>query len=549
MADIEIQNRIKLKKIKKIIKKNKINSKDVEFYGEMVAKIKNNNIFNKNNSKLILVTSINPTKFGEGKTTVSIGLSDALNALKKKSMVVLREPSLGPVFGIKGGATGGGYSQIAPMEDINLHFTGDFHAITSANNLIASIVDNSLYFDNPLNLNPDTICFYRCLDLNDRALRDIELNIDGKIKRKEKFNITAASELMSIMTLSKDIDDLKNRIGNILIGFSYEKKPIFFKEFGCVDAVALLLKNALKPNIVQTLRGNLAFVHLGPFANVSHGCNSIVATKSALNMTDYVVTEAGFGADLGAEKFLDFVSRVGDFAPNCVVLVITLKAVKLNGGANESDLNILNLKAIKQGLNIVKKHYENLIKIYNLNTVVALNRFASDNAEEIEYLKSELLADGVKVIECSPYEQDKNSCTQLAQTVIENCSELSKINYTYNLEDEVEEKLTKIATKVYGAKSVIYEDMAKEKLKLIKKLGFNKLPVVVAKTQYSLSGDSKKIGVCSGYDLTISDFEIYSGAGYVVAIAGKMLLMPGLSKTPNAINMKINNNGNISGLF
>ena len=549
MTDIEIEKQTKLKNLNKIIKKNKIDLKYVEFYGKYKAKIDANKINNKQKGKLILVTAINPTKFGEGKTTVSIGLVDAMNKLGKNTILAVREPSLGPVFGIKGGATGGGYSQIVPMEDINLHFNGDFHAISAANNLLTSMIDNSLYFGNPLNIDPKTINFHRCLDLNDRALRNVELNVEGKYKRYEKFNITAASEMMAIMTLSTDINDLKNRIDNILIAFSYSGDPIYARELNCTDAIAILLKEALKPNMVQTLRGNLALVHLGPFANISHGCNSIVATKTALKLADYAVTEAGFGADLGAEKFLDIISREGNFFPDCVVLVITLRAIKLNGGVNPEQVNNENLNAIKQGINIVKKHFENLTKIYNLRVVETINRFPNDSQKEIEYLKNELNKFNIKTVECNPYIKSESGCIELAQVVINQCNIKTQPKFLYNFEENIEDKLEKIVKNLYGAKNLIITEQAQNKLELFKKCGANTMPVVVAKTQYSLTDNPLKVGVYDNFDFTITDFELHSGAGYIVAVAGKMLLMPGLSKIPNAVNMKIDKNNNINGLF
>lgn len=546
MTDIEIQNKYKKKKISTVAKNFGIDKKDLLMYGDYRAKLLN--VKSGKNGNLILVTATNPTKFGEGKTTVSIGLSDAINMLGKKSILALREPSLGPVFGIKGGATGGGESQICPMDDINLHFNGDFHAITSANNLICSMIDNSLYFGNPLNINPDTINFHRCMDINDRALRNIELNIECKISRKEKFNITAASEIMGIMTMSKNIDDLKKRIGNILISFSYENKPIFARELHIEDACAILLKDVLYPNIVQTLNGNLALVHLGPFANISHGCNSLLATKYALKIGDCCVTEAGFGADLGAQKFLDFMCYEGGFSPSAVVLVTTLRSIKFNGGASEENIYEVSNRAVEKGAKIVLHHYQNLKNKYNQNVVVAINKFPKDDSGELQFLLDLLAKNNVEVSVCSPYDKGGKGCVELAQKVMQ-ISKNTKLNFAYNQDDDIEVKAEKIAKNIYGAKSLILSKTAKEKLKLIRKIGLNKLPIIIAKTQYSLSDDQTKIGVTGGFDFTISDFEINSGAGYIVAIAGKMLLMPGLSKTPNAVNMKIDNNKNIEGLF
>lgn len=547
MTDIEIERLYKKQPIVKVAKKFGINKKDLITYGDYSAKILRVDT-SKKDGNLILVTATNPTKFGEGKTTVSIGLSDALNMLGQKSVLALREPSLGPVFGIKGGATGGGFSQVVPMEDINLHFNGDFHAITSANNLLCSIIDNSIYFGNPLNIDMNKINFHRCLDINDRSLRNIELNVEGKYSRTEKFNITAASEIMSIMTLSKNIDELKQRLGNILIGFNKKNQPVFAKELHCEDALAIILKDALKPNLVQTLSGNLAVVHLGPFANISHGCNSVLATKSALKIGDYCVTEAGFGADLGAQKFFDFVCQNGDFAPSVVVLVTTLRSIKYNGGVDENEVNNKNIEAIKNGIKIVYHHANNLKKFYNQNVIVAINKFPTDTDEELDFLQQLLNKKNIQSTVCEPYLKGGKGCINLAKLVVKNKSNC-QLKSVYNFEDALKVKLEKITKKIYGADEVLYTENAKKKLDLIKKSGFDKLPIIIAKTQYSLTDDAKKIGVVKNFDFTITDFEINSGAGYVVAIAGKMLLMPGLNKTPNAINMSIDNNENITGLF
>lgn len=540
----KVQN--KNNKIDTVAKRFGIAPKSFVMYGDYRAKLLD--IPNGKNGNLVLVTATNPTKFGEGKTTVSIGLSDAINLLGKKSVLALREPSLGPVFGIKGGATGGGMSQICPKDDINLHFNGDFHAITSANNLICSMIDNSLYFGNPLNINPDTINFHRCIDINDRALRNIELNIEGKISRKEKFNITAASEIMGIMTVSKNIEDLKSRIGNILIGFSYSNAPIFARDLHIQDAAAILLKDCLYPNIVQTLSGNLALVHLGPFANISHGCNSVIATKCALKLGDYCVTEAGFGADLGAQKFLDFMCSEGEFSPSAVVLVTTLRSIKYNGGADENSIYDSDKNAIEKGVGIVLHHYKNLTEKYNQNVVVAINKFPKDSQDELDFLAKLLEKNHIVSCVCSPFDMGGEGCVELAQKVMQ-ISKKTELKSMYDKDDDIEIKVEKIVKNIYGATNLILTENAKEKLQLVRRIGLNKLPIIIAKTQYSLSDDKDKIGVTRGFDFTISDFEINSGAGYIVAIAGKMLLMPGLSKNPNAVNMKIDNNNNIDGLF
>jgi len=537
----------KLKKIKNISKKFNIEKSAIEYFGDYKAKI-DYSCIKGDDGKLILVTATNPTKFGEGKTTISIALADALNILDKKTVLALREPSLGPVFGIKGGATGGGKAQIVPMEEINLHFNGDFHAITSANNLLCSMIDNSLYFGNPLNLNPESINFHRCLDLNDRALRNIELNIEGKIRRKEKFNITAASEMMSILTLSKNLEDLKERVRNICIGFDFNNNAIYAKELHCEDSIVLLLKDAIKPNFVQTLLGSPALVHLGPFANISHGCNSVIATKTALKIGEYAITEAGFGSDLGAQKFLDLICKNNNINPHVVVLVTTIRSLKYNGGISQENVQKENIEALKKGLSILYKHYENLTIKYNQKVVVAINKFPTDTINEIQFLLKELEQKNIEASVCEPFSKGGKGCLDLAQKIL-TISGGDRLKFVYQDDDSFVEKVEKIATNIYGATKVNFSNNAKEKINLIKKNGFEKLPVVIAKTQYSLSADSSKIGVVSNFEFEITDFEIQSGAGYIVAIAGKMLLMPGLSKEPNATKIKIDNYGNIFNLF
>ena len=537
----------KIQNIKDVAKKFKINKNSLCFYGENKAKVDCSKILGKN-GRLILVTATNPTKFGEGKTTVSIALTDAFNLLNKKTVLALREPSLGPVFGIKGGATGGGMAQIVPIEEINLHFNGDFHAITSANNLLCSMIDNSLYFGNPLNLNVDKINFHRCLDLNERALRNVELNIEGKIKRKEKFNITAASEMMAILTLSNGINDLRERIKNICIGFDNNDNAVYAKDLHCEDSITLLLKEAIKPNLVQTLENNPTIVHLGPFANISHGCNSVIATKTALKIGDYAITEAGFGADLGAQKFLDLICKHNDLNPYAVVLVTTVRSLKYNAGISELEIENENLDAIKSGMAILHKHYNNLTDIYNQNVVVAINRFPSDTESEIKFLSEELKSKNIKVSVCEPYLKGGMGCTELAK-IIDSIDKDKILKFTYEEDDDITTKIEKIAIKIYGANEIVYSECANEKLKLIRKNGLEKLPVIIAKTQYSLSDDATKIGITSDFSFKITDFEIHTGAGYIVAIAGKMLLMPGLGKEPNAIKIKLDKNGDINNIF
>ena len=547
MTDIEIVRSIKAKKIIDIAKKLGVKKSNLVLYGNYKAKVCKTPT-PKENSKLILVTAINPTKAGIGKTTVSIGLADAFNIKGKNVCLALREPSLGPVFGIKGGATGGGYSQIIPMEDINLHFNGDFHAITSANNLLCSLVDNHIFHGNSLNADPKTIMIKRCIDLNERSLREIEcLNLP--FERKDSFTITAASEVMAVMCLAKNIADLKKRLGNIMVCLNKNGKPLYAKDFKAQESMAILLKDALMPNLVQTLAGTPALVHCGPFANIAHGCNSIIATNMALNYADYCITEAGFGADLGAEKFLDFKCRVADLKPNCVVLIATIKALKLHGGLNESNLNNENLDALKLGMENLKHHIKTITETFKLPLVVTLNQYSTDTEKEIELVKNGVSA-GIKVVVNNVWAKGGNGALELADEVIKACEkDNSAFSYAYNLEDSVEEKINKIIKKVYGGKGAILTEKALQKIDLIKKLKLENLPIIMAKTQFSLSADKNLINAPKNFEVEIKDLEIRTGAGFIVAICGNMLLMPALSKTPAALNMTISNNGKIDGLF
>ena len=543
-SDIQIAREANVKNIKVVAKKLGLKDENLILYGDNMAKI--NKKVMKKQGKLILVTAINPTKSGNGKTTVSIGLADAFALHRKSVCLALREPSLGPVFGMKGGATGGGYSQITPMEEINLHFTGDFHAITSANNLLCAMIDNHIFQGNQLNIDENNVYFNRCLDVNDRALRDITIN--SKYTRKEKFVITAASEIMAIMCLATDIDDLKERLGNILIALDKNGNPVYAKDLKAQNAMAILLKNALKPNLVQTLAGTPAIVHCGPFANIAHGCNSIVATKLALNLAKYTITEAGFGSDLGAEKFFDFKCRVGDLKPNCVVIVATIKALKLHGGADEKKLDEENLPAIKAGIANLQKHLDNMQNVYNLPTVVTLNKFTSDTKKEIELVKT--LLSPTKVVVNEVWAKGGRGALELATVVEKLCQKTNKyFDYCYELEDTVEQKITKIVKKIYGGKGIVLSDTAKEKIEIIKKLGYDKLPVIIAKTQYSLSDDANLLGAPKNFEVTVRDIEIKSGAGFLVVICGSILLMPGLSKVPAGVKMTISSEGTVEGLF
>lgn len=549
MTDLEIANSVKLKNIKKIVKKLHYKG-DAIFYGNYKAKLPIK--YGKKKGKLILVTAINPTKMGIGKTTVAIGLADALNKLKKRCTLALREPSLGPVFGIKGGATGGGYSQIAPMEDINLHFNGDFHAITSANNLLCSLIDNHIYQGNSLNIDENRILFHRCVDLNDRALREVTVAQGEKngVARKDYFTITAASEIMAIMCLATDFENLKERLGNIAVAYSKDNKLIYARDLKAVDSMAILLKDALMPNLVQTLEKTPALVHLGPFANIAHGCNSIIATKMALSYSDYVVTEAGFGADLGAEKFFDVKCRVGNLHPNAVVIIATIGALKLHAGVKYEDLKTENIEAVKLGMANLYSHINTIYNEFKLPFVVTLNKYETDTPDEIMIVMRELEKINIKCVINDAWGKGGEGCLELAKSVLFS-SELdnSHFDYIYDLDEKIESKIKKIATKVYGASGVIYTDKAKEKIKEIKKLKQDNLPIVIAKTQYSLSDNAKLLNKPKNFKITISDIELKSGAGFIVAIAGNMLLMPGLGKTPNAVNMKIDENYKISGLF
>ena len=551
MTDIEIARNCKLKPITEIAAKIGISSAQLELYGNYKAKVTAKPSV-KRNAKLILVTAINPTAAGEGKTTVSIGLADGLNLIGANTCLALREPSLGPVFGIKGGATGGGYSQILPMEDINLHFTGDFHAITSANNLLCAIIDNSIFQGNPLQINPDNIVFNRAMDVNDRALRGIEVNTNVKdaTPHADKFNITAASEIMAILTLAENLDDLKRRLGNILVAYNFDGQPIFARDLQAQDAMAILLKDALKPNLVQTIAGTPAFVHCGPFANIAHGCNSVQATKLAMTFADYTVTEAGFGADLGAEKFLDVKCRLSDLKPNAVVLVATARALKLHGGADKSDLSTENIAALTKGMSNLVRHAQNIKNVFKLPLVVAINRFTSDTEREIEAIKHAMEQIGVKAVCCDVWGKGGAGATELATSVKDLCdtADNSHFEFAYADTDSVQEKITKIATRIYGAEKVQFESKAVESLQKLGHLADN-LPVVVAKTQYSFSDDQTLLGAPTGFTLHIRDIEYRGGAGFLVAIAGNMLLMPGLSKVPNAVNMKIDSEGKIDGLY
>lgn len=550
--DIEISSAAKLLDIKKIAQKLDIGNKYLECYGKDKAKIDlgiMKKLAKEENGKLILVTSINPTPYGEGKTTMSIGINDAMNLLGKKSVVVLREPSLGPVFGIKGGATGGGYSQVVPMEDINLHFTGDLHAIETCNNLLCAIIDNHIYQGNELDLDLERIEFKRCVDLNDRALRNVTIRYDNKgLERKDNYNITVASEIMAILCLATDISDLKKRLGDILIGYNKKGKMIFARDLKCVDALAILLKDAMKPNLVQTLENNPAIIHGGPFANIAHGCNSIIATTMGLKLADYVITEAGFGADLGAEKFLDIKCPIAKIKPNAIVINATLRSLKYNAGLSMEELEEEDLEALEEGIVNLKAHIQNMQK-FTKNVLVCLNRFRFDTDAEIAYVKKYCEDLGCLFAVSESYTKGGKGAIEVAEKLIKLCErpvDYKKL-YSYNL--DLISKIEGICQEIYHASSVSFSDTARNKLRIYSRHNFDKLPVCMAKTQYSFTDNPKVLGNPRGFSVTVTDVSLSSGAGFVVCYMGNIMTMPGLSKKPAYQKMKLYVNGKISGLF
>ncbi len=553
-SDLEIAQEAEIKHITLIAEKLGISEDNLEMYGKYKAKLPLNLIDPEKveNGNLILVTALTPTPAGEGKTTVSIGLTEGMNKIGKKTTVVLREPSLGPVFGIKGGAAGGGYSQVIPMEDINLHFTGDFSAIEKANNLLAALIDNNLQSKTrSLGLDPRTILWKRVMDMNDRALRDITIGLGGTangIPRQDGFNITPASEIMAILCLANDIDDLKEKLGNILVGFTFDKKPVYAKDLNAVGAMAMLLKDAIKPNLVQTLEGNPAILHGGPFANIAQGTNSIIATKMGLSHSDYVVTEAGFGSDLGAEKFLNIKCGYGGLSPKTIVIVATIRALRHHGGVVKADINKPNNYAVEKGFANLQKHIENA-QMYGIQPVVAINKFVTDSDEEIEIVKKLSAEMGVKAILSEGWEHGGEGTLELARTVIDVVdNQTEKIKPLYNWDNTVKGKILEISEKTYGAKDVKFLPAANKKIKEIEALGLDKLPICMAKTQKSFSDDDKKIGRPDDFIITVRDIEIAAGAGFVIPITGKMMRMPGLPAVPAAEGMDIDKDGNIFGL-
>ena len=553
-SDLEIAQEAEITHITSIAKKLGINEEDLEMYGKYKAKLPLGLIDadKVEQSSLILVTALTPTPAGEGKTTVSIGLTEGMNRIGKKTTVVLREPSLGPVFGIKGGAAGGGYSQVIPMEDINLHFTGDFSAIEKANNLLAALIDNNLQSKTrSLGLDPRTILWKRVMDMNDRALRDITIGLGGTtngIPRQDGFNITPASEIMAILCLANDREDLKVKLGNILVGFTFDKKPIYARDLNAVGSMAMLLKDAIKPNLVQTLEGNPAILHGGPFANIAQGTNSIIATKMGLTFSDYVVTEAGFGSDLGAEKFLNIKCGYGGLSPKTIVIVATIRALRHHGGVVKADINKPNTYAVEKGFANLEKHIENA-QMYGIQPVVAINKFVTDSDEEIEIVKKLSEKMGIKAILSEGWEHGGEGTLELAKVVAEVVDkQTEKIKPLYNWDSTVKGKILEISEKTYGAKDVKFLPAANKKIKQIEALGLDKLPICMAKTQKSFSDDDKKLGRPEDFIITVRDIEIAAGAGFVIPITGKMMRMPGLPAIPAAEGMDIDNEGNISGL-
>ena len=553
MEDIEIARNAKLEPVTKIAMKLGIDEENLEQYGKYKAKISPNvykKLQEKQNGKLILVTAINPTPLGEGKTTISIGLADGLSKIGKKAILALREPSLGPVFGIKGGATGGGYSQIAPMEDINLHFTGDIHAITSANNLLSAMIDNHIYYGNELGF--EKVVWKRCVDLNDRQLRKIHTGLSGEkniVPREDGFDISVASEIMAILCLANDIEDLKRRIGNIVVGYNKEGEPITAKNLKADGALTVLLKDAINPNLVQTLEGTPAIVHGGPFANIAHGCNSIIGTKLALKLSDYVVTEAGFGADLGGEKFLDIKCRKAEIRPDAVVCVATIKAIKYHGGMPKEEIKNESIEYLKKGIHNLYKHIDNLKNVYGLNVIVAINKYTHDTTKEIEFLTEKLKEKDIELSLVESWEKGGEGAIDLAEKVIKLTQKDFEFNYAYKLNLTIKEKIETIAKKIYGADGVEYVEGIEEKIAEIEKMGYGNLPICIAKTQYSLSDDQKNLECKETFNIHIQDVILKAGAEFIVVITGKIMTMPGLPKVPAAESIDVDNNGNIVGIF
>ena len=555
-TDIEIAQEAKMKVVNEIADTLGIPDEYVENYGKYKAKIDyryyNDSLKDRPDAKVVLVTAINPTPAGEGKTTTTIGVADALNKIGKKTMVALREPSLGPVFGVKGGAAGGGYAQVVPMEDINLHFTGDIHAISAANNLIAAMLDNHIHQGNALDIDTNRVTWRRCVDMNDRQLRNIVDGLGPKadgVTRQDGFDITVASEIMAVFCPASDVIDLKKRVARIIVAYSRDGKPVTAGDIHAEGAVAALLKDALKPNLVQTLEGTPAFVHGGPFANIAHGCNSVIATKMGMKLADYMITEAGFGADLGAEKFLDIKCRMSGVRPSAVIIVATIKALKYNGGVPKAELQEENLEALEQGIPNLLKHVENITQVYKLPAVVAINRFPTDTEAEIALVRSKCEELGVNVALSEVWAKGGEGGIELANEVVRLCQEESHMEFAYDTESSIKEKIEAIATKIYGADGVDYLPKAEKEIRNLENIGLGNLPICMAKNQYSLTDDAKKLGRPVGFRITIRDITASTGAGFLVALTGDIMKMPGLPKVPAAEKIDVDADGVISGLF
>ena len=554
LSDIEIAQATEMKPITEIAKVAGVDEKYLEQYGKYKAKVDYAllNESERTNGKLVLVTAITPTPAGEGKTTTTIGLADGMRRIGKNVAVALREPSLGPVFGIKGGAAGGGYAQVVPMEDINLHFTGDFHAIGAANNLLAAMLDNHIYQGNKLGIDPRRITWKRCVDMNDRQLRFVVDGIGGRVNgtpREDGFDITVASEIMAVFCLANSIDDLKERLSRIVVAYTYDEKPVTAGDLNAVGAMAALLKDALKPNLVQTLEGTPAFVHGGPFANIAHGCNSVIATKMALKLGDYAITEAGFGADLVAEKFLDIKCRYAGLTPSAVVVVATVRALKMHGGVPKTELGAENLSALEAGIPNLLRHVSNIKNVYKLPCVVAVNRFPTDTDAEINLVIEKCKDLGVNVVLSTVWAEGGKGGMALAEEVVRLCEEKNDFSFSYDLDTTIEKKIESIVTRVYGGDGVIFAPAAKKEIDKLTALGFDKLPVCMAKTQYSFSDDMTKLGAPTGFTVTVRQVKVSAGAGFIVALTGDIMTMPGLPKVPSAERIDVDSNGKISGLF
>ena len=554
-SDIEIAQSVKMKHITEIAKTANIDEKYLEQYGNYKAKIDLsviNDLKDKQDGKLVLVTAITPTPAGEGKTTTTIGLADGLKRIGKNVMVALREPSLGPVFGVKGGAAGGGYAQVVPMEDINLHFTGDFHAIGAANNLLAAMLDNHIYQGNALNIDPRRITWKRCVDMNDRQLRFVTDGLGGRVNgvpREDGYDITVASEIMAVFCLASSITDLKERLSKIIVAYTYDEKPVTAGDLKAVGALTALLKDAIKPNLVQTLEGTPALVHGGPFANIAHGCNSVIATRIGMTLGDYASTEAGFGADLGAEKSLDMKCTYAGLKPSAVVIVATIRALKMHGGLAKTELGTENLEALKKGIPNLLKHVSNIKDVYKLPSVVAVNRFPTDTDSEVELIIDECKKLGVNVVLSNVWAEGGKGGIELAEEVVKLCEEDNNFTFCYDLDSTIEEKIEAVVKKIYGGDGIVVTPQAKKQIDTLTKLGFDKVPVCMAKTQYSFSDDMSKLGAPSGFKVTIRNVKVSAGAGFVVVLTGDIMTMPGLPKVPAAEKIDVDENGVISGLF